>query len=200
VPRTTVVTRRATVADVPALVALTDEMRSVGARAERAVNPINTNDIAARLTDAIASPGISVLVASVDETPVGLAVCRAIHPDPLSDSRVLQVSHVVVARSHRRRGVGHALLTAAVEIADAEQLEHVGIELYPSVRDASRFYARLGFAPVTVQRVAPVGVLRRRLTGDTPMVRVDDLVRRRSRVRRPLPAQRAVRRTTEPID
>lgn len=199
-PRTTVVTRRATVADVPALVALTNEMRSVGARAERAVNPINTSDVAVRLTDAIAARGVSVLVASIDETPVGMAVCRAVHPDPLSDSRVLQVSHVVVARAHRRRGVGHALLGAAVEIADAQHLEHVAIELYPSVRDASRFYARLGFAPVTVQRVAPLGVLRRRLTGDTPTMRVDDLVRRRSRVRRPLPGQRAMSRTTEPVD
>jgi hypothetical protein len=75
-------------------------------------------------------------------------------------------------------------------------VEHVVTGLYPSMRDASRFYARLGFAPVLVQRVAPVGVLRRRLSGEQAS-RIDDVVRRRSRLRRPVPAQRVTRVTRE---
>jgi len=67
-------------------------------------------------------------------------------------------------------------------------------------KGAGRFYARLGFAPMLVQRVAPVGVLRRRLGGtETTVARVEDLVRRRSRVRRPLPAPRQGRRTPETV-
>jgi ribosomal protein S18 acetylase RimI-like enzyme len=200
VPHSTVITRRATVADVPALVSLWTELRDMGARAERAVNPISTPDIAVRLAEVIAGERTHVVLACRSGEPAGMAVCRVVHPDPLSDSRVLQVSHVVVARQHRRRGVGHALLAAAVEIADAEQLEHVGVEVYPSVREASRFYARLGFAPVTVQRVAPLSVLRRRLGGERASARAEDLVRRRTRVRRPLPAQRESRRTTGIVD
>jgi ribosomal protein S18 acetylase RimI-like enzyme len=193
-------TRRAAVADVPALIHLWDELRTVGARAERAVNPVSTPDIAVRLADAVASDDVTVLLASIAGEPAGMAVCRVVQPDPLSDSRLLQVSHVIVGRQHRRRGVGHALLVAAVEIADSHHLEHVAVELYPSVREASRFYARLGFAPVTVQRVAPLAVLRRRLGGEPVVLRVDDIVRRRTRSRRPLPSQRAGRRTTEPVD
>lgn len=199
-PHPTVITRRATVADVPALVSLWTELRTLGARAERAVNPISTPDIAVRLAEVIGGERTQVLLACRAGEPAGMAVCRVVHPDPLSDSGVLQVSHVVVARQHRRRGVGHALLAAAVEIADDQHLEHVGVEVYPSVREASRFYARLGFAPVTVQRVAPLSVLRRRLGGERAAVRVDDLVRRRTRVRRPLPAQRESRRTTGVVD
>jgi hypothetical protein len=63
--------------------------------------------------------------------------------------------------------------------------------VYPSLREASRFYARLGFAPVVLQRVAPVAIVRRRLGTDTGAFRFDDVVRRRSRIRRPVPPQRA---------
>jgi GNAT superfamily N-acetyltransferase len=200
VPRSPVETRLASVADVPIVAALQAELHTVGARAERAVNPVSTPDVSSRLADALATGACRVVIACVDGQPAGMAVFRPVQPDPLSDSRVLQMSHVVVARQYRRRGVGRALLSAAVEVADAEGLEHVGVGIYPSLRDASRFYARLGFAPVLVQRVAPVAVLRRRLGADSPLLRVDDLVRRRTRVRRPLPAQRQTRRAPETVD
>ena len=200
VPRSVVVTRRATLADLPELLRLWGELRQLGARAERALNPVATPDVPVRLADAIGAADCHVMIACVDGEPAGMAVCRSVQPDPLSDSRVLHVCHLVVDRQHRRRGVGRSLIAAAVELADCEHIEHVGVELYPSVRDASRFYARLGFAPVTMQRVAPVQVLRRRLSGDATTVRLDDLVRRRTRMRRPLPAQRVTRRTTERVD
>ncbi|HMC72450.1 MAG TPA: GNAT family N-acetyltransferase, partial [Mycobacteriales bacterium] len=152
-----------------------------------------------RLTEVIAGERTHVVLACHAGEPAGMAVCRVVQPDPLSDSRILQVSHVVVARQHRRRGVGHALLAAAVEMADAEHIEHVSVGVYPSLREASRFYARLGFAQVMVRRVAPVSVLRRRLAGDAASLRMDDLVRRRTRMRRPVPAQRLTSRA-DPID
>ena len=101
--------------------------------------------------------------------------------------------HVVVGKAHRRRGVGHALVAAAADIADELGIEHVSVGVYPSLREASRFYARLGFAQVMVQRVVPTAMLRRRLCADLTTRRVDDLVRRRSRMRRPVPAQRLAR-------
>jgi GNAT superfamily N-acetyltransferase len=193
-----VTTRLATVADVPDLVALWTELRQLGGRAERAVNPVAISDIATRLAQAIASDRCHVVLASADDEPAGMAIYRAIRPDPLSDSQVLQMTHVIVTPGKRRRGVGRALVTAGADIADSLLIEHVGVGVYQSLRDASRFYARLGFAPIVVQRVAPVGVLRRRLGGsETSLLRVDDLVRRRSRIRRPLPAPRPARRTAE---
>lgn len=197
-PRSPVTTRLATVADVPDLVALWTELRQLGGRAERAVNPVAISDIATRLAQAIASDRCHVVLASADDEPAGMAIYRAIRPDPLSDSQVLQMTHVIVTPGKRRRGVGRALVTAGADIADSLLIEHVGVGVYQSLRDASRFYARLGFAPIVVQRVAPVGVLRRRLGGsETSLLRVDDLVRRRSRIRRPLPAPRPARRTAE---
>ena len=212
-PRIPVSTRPAVAGDVPLLVRLWGELRQVGARSERAVNPMSVPDVAARLADAIASDQCRVVVAHADDELVGMSVLREVRPDPLSEHRVVQVSHVVVASGMRRRGVGHALLAAAAEFADERQIEHVAAGVYPSLRDVSRFYARLGFAPVMVHRVAPVSVLRRRLGSSYPsssggaagvdaatIGRVDDLVRRRSRIRRPVPAQRARVRQAERAD
>ena len=209
-PRTPVSTRAATVADVPLLVGLWGELRNVGARAERAVNPMSVPDVSARLTEAIVNEECRVVVALADDEVAGMAVLRQLRPDPLSVHQVVQVSHVVVASGKRRRGVGHALLAAAADFADERQVEHVAAGIYPSLRDVSRFYARLGFAPVMVHRVAPVNVLRRRLGGlaaapsisagpgvEAALGRVDDLVRRRTRLRRPVPAQRARVRQAE---
>jgi GNAT superfamily N-acetyltransferase len=192
---------------VPVLVEFWNELRQVGGRAERAVNPVGIADVADRFRDAIASPDCRVVIACDGPEPAGMAVLRVARPDPLSASRLVQISHVVVAHGKRRRGVGHALVASAAEYADELQLEHVAAGMYPSLREASRFYARLGFAPVLVHRVAPVAVLRRRLGLESGNpARVDDLVRRRSRLRRPVPSQRAAaRRLTaaragEPID
>jgi GNAT superfamily N-acetyltransferase len=196
-----VLTRIATASDVPVLAELWRELRQVGGRAERAVNPVAVSDVAERLLTAVAAADCRVVLACVDGVPAGMAVLRAVQPDPLSDSRVVQVSHVVVDHTHRRRGIGHALVAAAADYADELGVEHVSAGLYPSLRDASRFYARLGFAPVLVQRVAPVQVLRRRLGSESTM-RVEDLVRRRTKLRRPVPPQRATARVSarEPVE
>ena len=192
-PRTPVVTRIAVADDVPVLHALWQELSELGARAEKAVNPVVTPDIAERLADAIRRPDCRVVLAFVDDEPAGMAMFQAVQPDPLSDSTVLRMIHVVVDKEHRRRGVGHALVAAAADVADELGIEHVSVGIYPSLREASRFYARLGFAQVMVQRVVPTTMLRRRLCADLTTRRVDDLVRRRSRMRRPVPAQRLAR-------
>ena len=193
VPRTPVVTRTAVTDDVPVLHDLWRELSEVGARAEKAVNPVVTPDIAGRLAEAIRRPDCRVVLAFVDGQPAGMAMFQAVQPDPLSDSTVLRMIHVVVGKAHRRRGVGHALVGAAADVADELGIEHVSVGVYPSLREASRFYARLGFAQVMVQRVVPVAMLRRRLCVDMTTRRVDDLVRRRNRMRRPVPAQRLAR-------
>ena len=200
-PRPAVLTRPAVVADVPVLVSLWGELRQVGGRAERAVNPLAVSDVADRFHKTVEDPTCRVVLACVQGRPAGMAVLRAVHPDPLSDSRVVQISHVVVHSTFRRRGVGHALIAAAVEFADERHVEHLASGLYPSLRDASRFYARLGFAPAVVHRVAPVSLVRRRLGLDTGSLRVENVVRRRSRLRRPVPAQRGkAARVAEPAD
>lgn len=198
--RSHVVTRPAAIGDLPTLIALWDELRRLGGRAERAVNPLTPADVPGRLTDLISDASCRVQLALVADEPAGMAVMRIVQPDPLSEGRVLQIAHLVVARSHRRNGVGHALVSAAADFAAEHHLDHVGASVYPSLRDASRFFARLGFAPVAVRRVVPVTVLRRRLGKDASTPLMGDAARRRTRLIRPVPPQRARRSNVERIE
>jgi hypothetical protein len=127
-----------------------------------------------------------------------MAVIRIIHPDPMSDEGFVYIAHLVVMRGKRQRGVGHALIQAATDFAVERKVEHVGVGVYPTLRDASRFYARLGFAPAALHRVAPVNVLRRRMGPDRGQPVMFGERVRRSRLPRALPPQRR-RRPVEPV-
>ncbi len=187
-PRLPVLTRPAARADVPALATLWEELRRVGGRTARALNPMRGADAAARLEQLRDDPDVRVVVATVHQATVGMAVLSVGALAPMSDVRAVQLHHLVVTDSHRRRGVGRALVAAALAFADEQSVEHVSVAAYASLREVNRFYARLGFAPLVVRRVAPTAVLRRTLaTSEAPGTRLD-VIRRRARGRRVIPA------------
>lgn len=194
--RSPVVTRAATDADLPVLLGLLEELRHVGGRAERAVNPFSVGHLADRLREVLSDDSHRVVLACIDDAPAGMAVLRVARPDPLATGRLVQVSHVFVSRAMRRRGVGQALVDAATEFALERQVDHVAVGVYPSLRDVSRFYARLGFAPAVLYRIAPVAVLRRRRTKERQPDPYGDVLRRRTRLLRSTPPRR-VRRPLE---
>jgi GNAT superfamily N-acetyltransferase len=200
VPRPLVVTRVAIPEDLPTLLALWDELRQVGGRAERAVNPLTAIDVRTRLLEVISDPTCRVVLACAGDLPAGMAVMKVTAPDPLSDSKLVYIAHLVVSRSKRHHGVGHALIAAAADFAAERHVDHVAASVYPSLREANRFYARLGFAPVAVRRIAPVAALRRRLGNDRLNPMLADSARRRTRMIRPVPRQRVERGSPEQID
>ncbi|HEX3898640.1 MAG TPA: GNAT family N-acetyltransferase [Mycobacteriales bacterium] len=189
--RSQVVTRMAAADDIPALMDLWDELRQVGGRGERANNPVSTIDVRERLEAVLASPSYRIVLASLEDAPAGMAVLQTTRPDPFADSRVLNIAHLVVSRTAQHRGVGHALLKTAVDFATEKRLDQVSVSIYPSLREASRFFARLGFAPAATRRVAPVSLLRRRLGADAGVPA--DAMRRRTRLVRSVPSPRARR-------
>lgn len=117
------------------------------------------------VASAIASGDRTVLVA-VDELTgdvVGFAMVFDDEVSSVTRSPALHVSHLAVAKRHRRRGVGRALLAATVHLAEQRGVEHILASAVTTSRDANRYLARLGFAPYVVRRVAPTAVLRRSL-------------------------------------
>ena len=190
--RSQVHTRMATADDIPALMDLWDELRQVGGRGERAANPVSTMDVRERLSAVLANPSYRIVIACLEDAPVGMAVLQTTRPDPFADSKVLNVAHLVVARSAQHKGIGHALLNAATDFATEKRLDQMSVSVYPSLREASRFFARLGFAPAAMRRVAPVSVLRRRL-GVEGSPSTGDALRRRTRLVRTAPVPRARR-------
>ena len=87
-------------------------------------------------------PHAAVYVAEADGTLVGrLSVGRDGHPA----SRHVADLGLMVARSHRRRGIGSALLAQAVEWARGAGVEKLELHVFPHNEGAIRLYERFGF-------------------------------------------------------
>jgi GNAT superfamily N-acetyltransferase len=102
------------------------------------------------------------LLAEDDGTPVGFLFC-------ILGDRGRKTAHVTdfyVRPGARNKGVGKDLLAAVIEPARTAGLDHVSLEVLVGNADARRLYERLGFAPVDVFMVAPLGSLGERLQSD----------------------------------
>ncbi len=100
---------------------------------------------------------------------VGMLAARRDDIGAIDLTGVLHVTHLMVDPRHRRRGVGRALLTRAVEEAERLGVEHVLATTASDSRESNRYLARLGFAPLVVARIAQTSRLRRSLGMAEPM-------------------------------
>jgi GNAT superfamily N-acetyltransferase len=143
------------------------QLRQHGGR--RSVRPLGNpllEEVARRYVETINDSGQRLVVAVSDATVVGMALLSVTSASMLLDVPTVQVSHLYVGDGHRRRGIGKALVAAAAAYAGERGVDQVTVSVEPGARDANRFYARLGFAPSVVRRVAPLAVLRRQLAVD----------------------------------
>jgi ribosomal protein S18 acetylase RimI-like enzyme len=164
VTRSRVRVRTATPDDVDALVALVGEMRELGPVPGRAVARRGPEGARVRCEQLLADPDHRVVVAVDDAGAVlGAAVLGADTAGGLLDPPSVYVSHLLVSPEHRRRGAGRALVAAAAAYAEELGVDSVVVGVAPTGRDANRFFARLGFAPLVIRRIAPVGAVRRAL-------------------------------------
>lgn len=184
-PWTSVRVRPATVEDLPSLLAFGEELREqvspgLDGKRTRSVPAAGRAGLEARYREALSDPERHLVVAVTDDdSRLGMALFTVAPANALLDVPALHVSHSVVADRHRRRGAGKALVAAAATFAEERGLDQVVVSVHPGSREANRFFARLGFAPLAVRRVAPTAVVRRHLqTSDRP---VEHVVRRRSR-------------------
>jgi GNAT superfamily N-acetyltransferase len=160
---------------------LWSELREVGGRTTRESLHLAVDDPKERLNAALADENCRVVVATADDGEIqGMAVLCVTTLGPLTSLQAVQLNHVVVSKRHRKRGVGHALVAAAAAYADEKGVDQVVVGVSPTLRDVNRFYARLGFTPAVVRRVAPVAVLRRRLSApEHPVAALEELTRKR---------------------
>jgi len=87
-------------------------------------------------------PDAAVFVAELDDRIVGrLSVARDPHPA----SRHVADLGLMVAASHRRRGIGTALLEAAVSWAEKAEVRKLELHVFPYNHGAIKLYERFGF-------------------------------------------------------
>jgi GNAT superfamily N-acetyltransferase len=200
IARSRVVTRAARLDDLPTVLALVRQYRA-DAHAEGVLTGQTAlGAAAAGFRRLLADPAHRVVLAilpgsnaasgtSLDpaagEAAVGLAVLGI---DPLSlvlGAPQVTVDTFVVHRAHRRQGVGSALLGAAVTFAAENGAAHVVASVGGHEAERQRFFARMGFAPLTTRRIVTVESLTRSLA-----------TWQRGGVAVPLPRRSPVRRRT----
>jgi putative acetyltransferase len=94
-------------------------------------------------------PDAAVFVAEDDGLIVGrLSVAR----DPHQASRHVADLGLMVAASHRRRGIGHALLQQAVGWARETGVRKLELHVFPWNEPAIRLYEQFGYERVGVRR------------------------------------------------
>ena len=88
-------------------------------------------------------PHAAVFVAETEEGEIvgRLSIARDQHPA----SRHVADLGLMVARSHRRQGIGHALLAAAVEWARASDVRKIELHVFPYNEPAIKLYEQFGF-------------------------------------------------------
>ena len=160
--RTPFVVRHLAVDDGPALHALWAGMLPAPVR------DVAPGDYARHVLDKIADEkDASVLVVESDGTVVGAAYLQRSLVAPVSGGDALQVALLAVTPARTRRGVGRALVEAAVTHAETLGIENVVIVGGPQDREGNRFLSRLGLSTVAVMRTATVTALRTRLPQET---------------------------------
>lgn len=92
----------------------------------------------------LAMPGVQLLLACDDDTPAGFALTRTI----MDEAELLLLA---VAPAHRGRGVGGALLRAAIEDCRAAGAERLHLEVRGG-NPAVRLYEAAGFARIGERR------------------------------------------------
>ncbi len=165
--RSKVVTRMARPVDLPVVLELVRQHR-VESHTEEVLTghpPVHAAGAGFRrlLDDAGHRVVLAVLPTDDGEIGVGLSVLGL---DPLSlvlGTPQVTVDTFVVHREHRRSGVGAALLAASVAYAAENGASYVVAAVAPDA-DRQRFFARMGFAPLTTRRIASVQTLGRSLS------------------------------------
>jgi GNAT superfamily N-acetyltransferase len=199
--------RTAVEADVPALLQLFDGLLAAGSRAgtasravagsvvdhraeaearyRAALDDVDSRVFVAVVDDPTGSPeGAGVEGAVAGERIVGMVLCSVTGSGTFVDLPIVGMNHFFVVPALRRCGAGRVLVAAATAWAEQRGLDGLGVAVYPDSREANRYFARLGFAPVYVHRVAPLAGLKRVLGSAVPAAANEESAQRARRRRR----------------
>jgi ribosomal protein S18 acetylase RimI-like enzyme len=105
----------------------------------------------ASLPGTYAPPAGALLVAEIANTEVGCVGLR-----PLEPPSIAELKRLYVRPAGRGRGVGRALTEVALAAARAIGYQRVRLDTLPTMTEARRLYAHLGFREIPPYRHNPV--------------------------------------------
>ena len=113
-------------------------------------------------------PAARLVLAEYDGQFAGAVLLRVTTATALNLEPMVQVVAPSVLPRFRRRGVGRALMEAAVGFAEEHAVAYVVTASPASSREANRFMTRLGLGARATLRVGTTSVLRARLSAARP--------------------------------
>ena len=159
--------RQATPEDVPALVALFQELdRMQSDWRVFTPRPGFYDEVGLKYREAMSTENAVVLVAEDEGEIVGMAYGEVRIPSRFSDERALELSGVVVRTGYRGRGVGRALVQEAARFAGELGVEWVELKTFAPNQGAMAFWEGMGFTPRVVQMTQGTKALVQRLSED----------------------------------
>jgi GNAT superfamily N-acetyltransferase len=154
--------RQATIADVPFLVELW------GGVLRRADRQEQVHDLELIVKEAAESAERRLLVAEYDGEPAGAVLLRVTPMTPLNLEPTVQALAPHVTASYRSKGIGGALMEAAVLWAEDLGIGHITTAAPSSSRSGNRFMARLSLGPQAVFRASATPLVRAKLAALQP--------------------------------
>lgn len=127
-------------------------------------------DLVKVIEAAAESPSDRLVIAEYDGEVAGAVHLRCTTMSPINLEPLVQAISPHVFPQFRRRGVGRALMEAAVSYAEELGIGYVATAASSGSRDANRFMARLALGPQAVLRVAATPLVRAKLTAQRPAV------------------------------
>ncbi|MCX5644505.1 MAG: GNAT family N-acetyltransferase [Phycisphaerae bacterium] len=148
--QTTAVIRPATRRDIPAIVALWEELMDFHQARDSFFTPSDNGSkiFAEFVAENIRNDAACVLVATVDAKIVGY--CQGIldrHPPALAESDFGQILDFGVTAERRRAGIGARMLEALCEWFRREGIRRIEVRHSTSNEIGARFWPKMGFAP-----------------------------------------------------
>lgn len=159
--------RQATPEDVPALVALFQELdRMQSDWRVFTPRPGFYDEVGLKYREAMSTENAVVVVAEDEGEIVGMSYGEVRIPSRFSDERALELSGVVVRTGYRGRGVGRALVQEAARFAGELGVEWIELKTFAPNQGAMAFWEGLGFTPRVVQMTQGTKALVQRLSED----------------------------------
>jgi predicted N-acetyltransferase YhbS len=162
VKRTQVSLRLASTDDAPVLAEVWSEVLR---RVDHDQQIADVEEVIARVTPLDEE---RIVVAEYDGEVAGAVHLRACTLSPINLEPVVQAISPHVLPAFRRRGIGRALMGAAVAFAEERGVAHIATAAVSGSRDANRFMARLALGPYAVLRLAPIVMVQAKLDAQAP--------------------------------